>query len=208
MKILDIPLENRPRERMKLIGSHALSDAEILAIILQKGIKGENVVDLSNKLIFQFGLENLKNLSINELKSINGIGEAKALQIKAIFEINKRIKMGKICETIIKNSKDIINYYSHKLSDKKKEFFIAVFLDSKNKIISDKIISIGTLNSALVHPREVFKEAIKVSANSLILVHNHPSKDKTPSDEDLKVTEMFTKAGDIIGIKLLDHIIV
>lgn len=208
MKVLDIPLENRPRERMKLKGSHVLSDAEILAIILQKGISGENVIDMSNRLISKYGLEKLSSCSLNELKVIKGIGEAKALQIKAVFELSKRVRAGKICETVVNNSSDIVKYYSSKLADKKKEYFIAVFLDSKNKIICDKVISIGTLNSALVHPREVFKEAIKVSANSLILVHNHPSGDCSLSEEDEKITEILKRSGETLGIKVIDHVVV
>ena len=208
MKIKDISLENRPRERMRLNGSHVLSDAEVLAVILGKGSKGENVIDMSQRLISKYGFEELSSLSIYELQKIKGIGEVKALQIKAVFELSKRVRAGKICETVVNNSADIIKYYSVKLSGKKKEYFIAVFLDSKNKIICDKVISIGTLNSALVHPREVFKEAIKVSANSLILVHNHPSGDCSLSEEDKKVTEVFSKVGELIGIKLIDHVVV
>lgn len=208
MKIKDITLENRPRERMKQLGSHVLTDAEVLAIILQKGTRGENVIDMSNRLIAKYGLDKLSSCSIDELKEIKGIGEAKALQIKAIFELSKRVKAGKICETVLSNSADVAKHYMAKLGDKKKEYFIAVFLDSKNKIISDKVISIGTLNASLVHPREVFKEAMKVSANSIILVHNHPSGDPEPSEEDKIVTKKLRKVGDTIGMPLLDHLII
>lgn len=208
MKIKDISLENRPRERMKQLGSHVLSDAEVLAIILQKGTFGENVIDMSNRLISKYGLDKLSSCSINELKQIKGIGEAKALQIKAIFELSKRVKAGKICETVVNCSSDIAKYYMEKLGDKKKEYFVAVFLDSKNKIICDKVISIGTLNASLVHPREVFKEAMKVSANSIILVHNHPSGDCEPSREDVLITKRLLEIGDIAGIRISDHIVV
>lgn len=208
MKLKDIPIENRPRERMKNLGSHVLTDAEVLAIILQKGTFGENVTDISNRLISKYGLEKLSACTLDELKEIKGIGEAKALQIKAIFELSKRIKAGKIHETIVNNSADVAKHYIAKLADKKKEYFIAVFLDSKNKIISDKVISIGTLNASLVHPRELFKEAMRASANSIILVHNHPSGDPEPSEEDILITKKLKETGEIIGINILDHIII
>lgn len=208
MKLKDITLENRPRERMMQLGSHVLTDAEVLAIILQKGIRGENVIDMSNRLISKYGLNKLSECTIAELKEIKGIGEAKALQIKANFELSKRVKSGKICETVVNNSADVAKYYMTRLGDKKKEYFIAVFLDSKNKIISDKVISIGTLNASLVHPREVFKEAMKASANSIILVHNHPSGDPEPSEEDILITKKLQETGETIGITILDHIII
>ena len=193
---------------MKQLGSYVLTDAEVLAIILQKGTRGENVIDMSNRLISKYGLDKLSSCSIDELKDIKGIGEAKALQIKAIFELSKRIRAGKICETTVNNSADVAKYYMAKLGDKKKEYFIAVFLDSKNKIISDKVISIGTLNASLVHPREVFKEAMKASANAIILVHNHPSGDPEPSEEDIMITKKLQDVGETVGITILDHIVI
>src|SRR3989344_9232605 len=159
MLMKDIALEQRPRERLKSSNSSFLSDPELLALILEKGTKGENVLDLSNRLISSFGLENLNSLSLQELMKIKGIGLAKGAKIIAAFELSKRVNSGKICEKVIKNPSDIASYYIEKLKDLKKEHFIAVFLDSKNKIIKDEVISIGTLNSSLVHPREVFKEA-------------------------------------------------
>ena len=126
----------------------------------------------------------------------------------AAFELSKRVSSGKICERVVNNPSDIAKYYMEKLKDLKKEYFIAVFLDSKNKVIKDEAISIGTLNSSLVHPREVFKEAIKNSANSIILVHNHPSGNVEPSDEDYRVNKVLIEAGELVGIKVLDHLIV
>ncbi|HLG24968.1 MAG TPA: DNA repair protein RadC [Candidatus Nanoarchaeia archaeon] len=208
MLMKDIALEQRPRERLKSSNSSFLSDPELLALILEKGTKGENVLDLSNRLISSFGLENLNSLSLQELMKIKGIGLAKGAKIIAAFELSKRVNSGKICEKVIKNPSDIASYYIEKLKDLKKEHFIAVFLDSKNKIIKDEVISIGTLNSSLVHPREVFKEAIKNSANSIILVHNHPSGNVEPSDEDYRVNRVLVETGDLIGIKVLDHLIV
>lgn len=208
MLIKEIALEQRPRERLKAKGIDSLSDAELLAIILQNGSFGENVIDLSHRLISTFSLDRLNSLSLSELMKIKGIGLAKAAKLVAAFELSKRVSSGKICEKIISNASDIANYYIEKLKDKKKEHFIAVFLDSKNKIIKDEVISIGTLNSSLVHPRGVFKEAIKNSANSIILVHNHPSGDCEASVNDLEITSKIRDAGCIMGVKLLDHIII
>jgi DNA repair protein RadC len=206
MKIKEIPLENRPRERMMRDGVGVLSDAELIAVVLQKGTRKENVIDVSNRLIAKFGLDKLASLSLVELQTIDGIGPAKAIQIKAMFEINKRVKY--VNRFQIKCSEDVFQYCSGKLADKDKEFFMIIMLDSKNKIIKDEIVSIGTLNSSLVHPREIFKSAIKESANSVILVHNHPSGDPTPSTEDEEITQRLIEAGELLNIKVLDHIII
>jgi len=206
MKIKEITPDQRPRERLK--AGKELNDAELLAIVLQNGTKGENVIDLSNRLISTFGLGKLRTLSLNELIKVKGIGLAKASMLIAAFELSKRSNSGKIFEKTIKNPSDIAEYYLNKLRDHKKEHLFAVFLDSKNKIIKDEIISIGTLNSSLVHPREVFKEAIRNSANSVILIHNHPSGNCEPSDEDIFVTDKLKDAGRLIGIEVLDHIVI
>ena len=208
MRIKDISNEQRPRERLREKGIESLNDSELLAVILQSGTQGENVIDLSHRLISTFGVEGLNSLSLAELTSIKGIGLAKAAKLIAAFELSKRVNSGRICEKVVSQASDVANYYISKLKDKKKEYFIAVFLDSKNKIISDEVISIGTLNSSLVHPREVFKEAIKNSANSIILVHNHPSGSTEPSDEDYRVNKVLIEAGELVGIKVIDHLIV
>ena len=208
MRIKDISKWERPRERMKYNGVESLSNSELLAIILQKGTRKENVVDMANRLISRYSFEKLSECSLNELKEIKGIGDAKGMQILALFELSKRIKSGVIAEKVVNSSEDIAKYYMERMKGLKREHLIAVFLDSKNKIISDKVISIGTLNSSLVHPREVFKEAIKSSANAIILVHNHPSGDCGPSSEDIEITDRVREAGEMVGIKLLDHVIV
>lgn len=207
MRIKDIPQENRPRERFFREGANFLSDAELLAIILQKGTKEENVVDVSNRLIAKYGVDKLSSLSLVELQSINGIGPAKAMQIKACFELNKRVKV-KGTGFCIKSAKDVYDYAYPKLSGLDKEHFMVILLDTKNRVIKDEIVSVGTLNSSLTHPREIFKFAVKESANSVVLVHNHPSGDCTPSDEDKQITEILSKAGEIMNIKVLDHIII
>jgi DNA repair protein RadC len=178
MRIKDISKENRPRERFLKSGAASVSDAELLAIILQTGTKDENAIDISNRLISKYGLDTLSELSLNELQEIKGIGPAKAMQIMAL------------------------------LKDKKKEHFYALLLDSKNKIIKKDLVSVGTLDNSLVHPREVFKEAIKNSAAGVILVHNHPSGDPEPSENDVEITQKIAKAGNILNIKVLDHVII
>ena len=208
MRIKEIALEQRPRERLKTKGLDGLNDSELLAIILQNGTNGENVIDLSHRLIASFGLEKLNSLSLPELMKIKGIKLGKASKLIAAFELSKRVNSGKICEKVVKNPSDIAKYYMERLKDLKKEHFIAVFLDSKNKIIKDEVISIGTLNSSLVHPREVFKEAIKNSANSIILVHNHPSGSAEPSDEDYRINKVLIETGNLVGIKVLDHLVI
>ena len=208
MRLKEIAIEQRPRERVKSNGIESLNDSELLALLLENGSQGENVIDLSHRLISTFGLDNLNSLSLTELMKIKGIGLAKAAKLIAAFELSKRVNSGKICEKVISNASDIAHHYMEKLKDKKKEYFIAVFLDSKNKIIKDEVISIGTLNSSLVHPREVFKEAIKCSANAIILVHNHPSGDCEASDEDRKIKDVLKEVGKMVGIKVLDNIII
>ena len=206
MKIKNIAIEQRPRERMK--AGNVLNDADLLALLLGSGVKGESAIDMGNRLISENGMDKINFLSLQELMKIKGIGLAKASRLVAAFELSKRVSSGKICEKIVKNPSDIASHYIEKLKDLKKEHFIAVFLDSKNKIIKDEVISIGTLNSSLVHPREVFKEAIKCSANSVILVHNHPSGSVEPLDEDYRVNKVLIETGNLVGIKVLDHLVV
>jgi len=208
MKIKDISKENRPRERFLKNGATVLSDAELLAIILQKGSRKENVIDMSNRIISKNGINKLSDLSLKELQEIDGIGPAKAMQIKALFEFNKRYNLSIQDGKPIKSAKDVYEYAIHRLNSNDKEYFMILHLDSKNKIIKDEIISIGTLNASLIHPREVFKSAIKESANAIILIHNHPSGDPEPSFEDEQVTEKLFSAGELLCIKVLDHVII
>jgi DNA repair protein RadC len=205
MKMLDIDKNERPRERFIRLGAESLSTAELLAIILRVGTRKENVVLMCQNLISKFPLEKLSELTINELCSINGIGEAKALQIKAIFSIVNRITISK--QTKINSSKDVWQYFAN-IRNLKQEHFYCLHLNSKNEIISSKLIAIGTLNSVVIHPREVFKHAIIESAQSIILVHNHPSGDVTPSLQDKEITKKLEKASELVGIELLDHVII
>lgn len=208
MRIKDISKENRPIERLEKKGASTLSDAELLAVILKTGTKEENVIDMSNRLISKYGVDKLSSCSLKELQEIKGIGKVKASQIVALFEFNKRHNLPKPYGKPIKTAKDVFDYCSPKLSGSDKEHFMILHLNTRNRIIKDEIVSIGTLNSFLIHPREVFKSAIKESANAIILVHNHPSGDIEPSEEDNKITEILFKAGDLLSIKVLDHVII
>ena len=205
MRILDLNEEERPRERFKRLGEGALSTAELLAIILRTGSRKENVVSLSQRILSLYPLEKLSELSTKELCKINGVGEAKALQIKAMFCLVNRKTFAKIKK--ISSSKDVWNYFAS-IRELKQEHFYVLHLNSKNEIISSKLIAIGTLNSVVIHPREVFKQAILESAQSVILVHNHPSGDVNPSLQDKEITTKLEKASETVGIDLLDHIIV
>jgi DNA repair protein RadC len=208
MRIKDISQNNRPRERLQKEGVEVLSDAELLAIILQKGTRTENVIDMSNRLISRYGLDKLSDCSLTELQKIKGIGPAKACQIQALFELNSRYNNTKKTIKKIKSAKDVYDYTYEKLKNLKKEHFVVLCLDSKNNIIKDSRISVGTLNEAIVHPREVFKEAIRESANSIILVHNHPSGNCEPSTHDKEITKSLIEAGKILRISVLDHVII
>ena len=192
---------------MQSQGATVLSDAELLAIILQQGTQEENVIDMSHRLIATYGLDKLSCCSLVELQKIKGIGPAKAMQIKAVFELNKRVKYqnnGKV----IKTAKDVFNYCWPKMKDLDREQFRVLLLDSKNKVIKDEVVSVGTLNASIIHPREVFKTAIKESANAIILVHNHPSGDVMPSHEDKEITSKLIEGGETLNIKVMDHVIV
>jgi DNA repair protein RadC len=208
MRIKDIIEEYRPREKLLKEGVLSLNDSELLAIIINTGTKKENAVEISNRLMLKYGLNELSKLTINELKGIEGIGVTKACQILALLEFNKRYSIRKNNGKKIASSRDVYEYCYPKLSELDKEHFVALLLDTKNKIIKEETISIGTLNSSLVHPREVFKSAIKESSNSMILVHNHPSGESEPSDEDIHITKLLIEAGELLNIKVLDHIII
>jgi len=186
---------------LKVCGIHPLT-------FLEKTADMKNEGKYYATFIWKGDPEEPEGIKLAELMKIKGIGLAKASTIQASFELNKRINSGKLPIKKVKNSSDIAKYYMEKMKDLKKEHLIAVFLDSKNKIIKDEVISIGTLDSSLVHPREVFKEAIKNSASSMILIHNHPSGDPTPSEEDLEITRKMMEVGEELEINVLDHVII
>ena len=210
--IKDWPEEERPREMLMKHGAENLSPAKLLAIILRTGdgVKRISAEDLARNLMVRFGnFRNLDSASFSELCSVEGIGMAKAAQIKAALEIGKRFlrektKMG----WKIKSVEDVVNYYKPYLRDLKKEVFKVMLLDGRNKIINDIAISEGSLTASVVHPREVIKEAIKGSAAAIIFVHNHPSGEPKPSEEDIEITNRLVQACDLVGIRALDHIII
>ncbi|QJA10140.1 DNA repair protein RadC [Romboutsia sp. CE17] len=203
-------IEERPREKMIQHGVKVLSNAELLAILLRTGTKKRNAIELANYIINKDlqGIRYLQDMSIEELCEIDGIGLSKATQIKAALELGMRISSYKPNKYKVKNPWDIYKYYMESLRYNQKEVFKVVLLNTKNEIITDVDVSVGTLNSSLVHPREVFKEAIKRSSNKMILIHNHPSGSVEPSKEDKNITERLIKCGDIIGIEVIDHIII
>jgi len=207
----DLPLGERPRERLFKLGSEALSAPEILALILGRGIKGESVMMTSQKLLSRFGsLKGVANASVEELTQTRGIGPAKAAQIKAALELSKRLEVDvdDKPKRVLKSPEDVAAEMRGRLKGKKKEHFWVICLDTRNRLINCKPVSIGSLDTSIVHPREVFKEAVSSSAASVIFVHNHPSGDPEPSKEDIGLTKRLVKAGEIVGIDVLDHIIV
>jgi DNA repair protein RadC len=208
MKIKEMLEDSRPRERLVKYGIENLSDAELLAIILQKGTPQENVIDVSNRLINKHGLDKLSECSLKELQEIKGIGFAKACQILALFEFNKRYNLAKQNSRHIKSAEDVFNHFYEKLKDEKQEKFVVLMLNSKNWVIGEKVISQGTLDFSTAHPRDIFKAAIKNSASRIILVHNHPSGDPTPSDSDRQLTVKLIEAGELLGITVSDHVII
>ena len=208
MKILDLPKQNRPRERLQKHGPQALSDAELFAIILRTGTINENVIDMSNRLIKEYGIDKLFDCSLKELQKIKGIGPSKAMQLLAMAELGKRNSQAKTPIKKITQAKDVFDLFHERLKNEKQEHFYILMLNTKNHIIGEHLVSKGVLDAAILEPREVFRPAIKAAASRIILVHNHPSGDPTPSDEDVEVTRKLIDAGKMINIQVLDHVIV
>ncbi|HUV02089.1 MAG TPA: DNA repair protein RadC [Desulfobacteria bacterium] len=203
-RIKDLPEFSRPREKLKEKGAEALSDPELIAIILGSGTKGKDVMTLASK-IARLIANKKGNLSIEELSDVEGIGIAKASQILAGFELARRyiIKESKK----ITEAKDVLPFLSD-ITDKQQEYFVCISLNGANEVIEKRIVTVGLLDKSQVHPREVFADVITDRAASVILAHNHPSGELKPSNSDLKIHEQLTEAGKILGITVLDHIIV
>ena len=209
MKIKDMPWFDRPWTRLRKEGVDKLSNTELLTVILGSGTKKASSFDIANNVLSNYHFNHLEELSLIELTHELG-DEILAMRIYAMFEMfrrTNRLKKGGHKKKI-RTGKDVFDIYSDRLKDRKKEEFFVLLLDTKNNVIGDHQISVGTLNSSLIHPREVFNPAIKANANALILVHNHPSGDCTPSNEDKEVTKRLNKAGELLGIKVLDHTII
>ena len=209
IRIQDIPEEERPRERLIKNGPESLSNAELLGIVLRTGSREENVVSLCNRILSEYSIKQLSLANVSRLTQVHGVGKAKATQIAAVFELARRLETfveepkRKIC-----SPKDVYTLMYPKMREQKKEKFITLYLDTKNQILKEEVVSIGSLNASIVHPREVFKSALMESSASVIMVHNHPSGDPSPSREDIMVTEKLVEGGKLLGIDILDHIII
>src|SRR3989338_2854751 len=198
MKIKDLPDSSKPRERFLKHGPEALSDAELFAIILRTGLVGENVMEMSNRLISKFGLVNLFDCSLKELQQIRGIGPNKAMQLLAMSELGKRYNQEKNSVKKITCAEDVFKLFHTRLRDKKQEHFYLIMLNNKNNITGEQLITMGTLEASIIDSREIFKPVIKNSAAKVILVHNHPGGDPNPSEEDLEVTEKLVESGNLL----------
>ncbi|SDN56661.1 DNA repair protein RadC [Paenibacillus sp. yr247] len=210
LMLREVPLEERPRERMLQYGAGALSHAELLAILLRTGTMSESVVRLAGRILSESGgLRSLVDMSKDQLTQIKGIGDAKALQILAGIELGRRLAKSTLADRVtIRSPKDIADLMSEDLRYLQKEHFVCLFLNTKNHLLAQETLSMGSLNASIVHPREVFRAAIKRSSASIVCVHNHPSGDPTPSPEDIQLTHRLVEAGSIIGIEVLDHVII
>ncbi|MBB5174388.1 DNA repair protein RadC [Texcoconibacillus texcoconensis] len=210
MMIRDVPKSERPRERMLQEGAQSLSNQELFALLLGSGTKEESVVQLAGRVLSHFkNLRFLKDASIHELKQIRGVGDAKAVQMKAAMEIGRRMNSVPAEERYaIRSPEDVSKLVMDDMRHLMQEHFVAIYLNTKNEVLYKDTIFIGSLNASIVHPREVYKQALRYSAAAVICLHNHPSGNPDPSREDIDVTRRLTECGQMIGIELLDHVII
>jgi DNA repair protein RadC len=207
--IRDLPAGERPRERMDQYGPEALSNSELLAIVLRVGSRGESAVRLGERLLSEFeGLAGIARARIPQLSALPGMGLAKAAQVKAAFELGKRLATSvDEARAAVRGAADVVALVREELRLREQECLAAVFLDARNQVLRMRILTVGTLTGSPAHPREVFKEALAQGCASVILCHNHPSGDPTPSRDDVALTGRMVKAGEVMGIPVLDHII-
>lgn len=207
--IKELPDEEKPREKAIKLGIDYLTDSELLAIILRTGKKEKSVKDMSIELLKEInGLKGLKDIRLQSLLKIDGIGNAKAVSLLAAVELGKRLNREEVPKRIqILETKDVYKYYHYRFDEETQEKFFVLFLDSKNYVINEKILFIGTANKSIIHSRDIYKEAVLNNALKILCVHNHPTGDPTPSREDKEITKLIKNTGDIIGIPLIDHII-
>ncbi|MBD7943742.1 MULTISPECIES: RadC family protein [Psychrobacillus] len=210
LMIRDVHIADRPRERLIRQGAESLSNQELLAILLRTGTKQESVLHLANRVLGFFEqIQELKNATMEEMMTVKGIGQAKAVQLLAAVELGKRLSQQKTNEKFtIRSPKDAATYLMPEMASLTQEHFVTLFLNVKNQILHKQTIFIGSLNASIVHPREIFREAVKRSAASIICAHNHPSGNPSPSTEDIDVTKRLMEAGRLMGIELLDHVII
>lgn len=208
--IRDVVKEEQPRERLLLEGVGSLSTRELLAILLRTGSKNQSVLALADQILYHFdGLRMLKDATLEEMTSIHGVGVGKASQLLAAFELGRRmVRIEYQNRYTIRSPEDGANYMMEEMRFLQQEHFVCLYLNTKNQVVHRQTVFIGSLNASLVHPREVFKEAFRRSAASIICLHNHPSGVPTPSREDIEVTKRLVECGKIIGIDVLDHIII
>jgi DNA repair protein RadC len=207
-RIHDLPKVDRPRERLQRKGPGALRNSELLAILLGSGMPGKNVLEVAEHLLRKFGSKGLFEASFDELRQVPGIGKVKAGQLLAAFELGKRILLGQEEDAVTIETPEDVYQLSKRIHKAKKEHFLAYLLNARNVVIAEEEISVGTLTMAVVHPREVFEPAVRHSAAGIILVHNHPSGDVEPGDDDRALTKRLVGAGRLMGIEILDHVIV
>jgi len=210
-KIKDMPLDERPQERLIALGASFLSDEELLAIFLKTGTKNYSVKVLATKLLIEIGgLKELKNTNLMQLKKFSGIGQTKAVSLMALVELSKRLQQKNRClmQKKITNSEMVYEYFKDKIGEANQEHFYCLYLNSQREVISEKLLFTGTINKSLIHPREIFKEAFLVSAFSIICVHNHPSGNPNPSSVDISLTNDLKEMATLFGIAFDDHIII
>lgn len=206
----ELPIEERPRERLLQAGAETLSTSELLALVLGTGTRGESAIAVGERVLSHVGgLRELLDVQVSELRQVSGVGVAKAVTILAAIELGRRlhISVGAPAQKIT-SPQDAAGYLMEKLRFLRKEHFVTIHLDTKHHILGEEVVSIGSLNASIVHPREIFKTAVKRSAAAIICAHNHPSGDPTPSQEDIDVTKRLVAAGTILGVEVLDHIVI
>ncbi|MFW5703335.1 MAG: RadC family protein [Patescibacteria group bacterium] len=196
-----------PRERLLQKGVECLKDEELIAIILQTGYKGRHVQDCARDVVKRWPVSKLSKAKPDELRQLAGISYSKACTLIAALELGLRAVQAHTSQRNVEKPEDCLPYL-HSLSTKKKEYFAGLYLNARNQVVHQEVISIGTVNASLVHPREVFEPAVRCSAASVIIAHNHPSGDVEPSDADMKITQRIVKAGELMGIELIDHLII
>jgi len=210
MKIHDVHEADRPRERLIRQGAKSLSNQELIAILLGTGTKRESVLTVANRVLINFEkLHNLKHATLEEMTEIKGIGEAKAVLLLAAIELGRRLASKDLEERFtIRTPEDAATFLMQDMTSLQQEHFVCLYLNVKNQVIHKQTVFVGSLNASIVHPREIFREAVKRSAASIICSHNHPSGIPTPSPEDIDVTTRLYEAGKIVGVDLLDHVII
>lgn len=209
MKVREMPIEARPREKALQYGLQALTDYELIAIILRTGYQGMSSIALAQEVLNKFPMHKLNSISLSELMEIKGIKEAKALELLVCFELSKRnnLYIGKN-EDVVSNPLAVLNFIKSEIGSLSNEQFLVICLNTKNYIIKYKVMFIGTVDVTVVHPRDIFKFAIENNATRIICAHNHPSGDTKPSKQDIEITKVLKKTGEMVGIPLLDHVIV